>query len=66
MYYAISFLVLHSHIGVEEGELVALFKLSSWRLWLYLTVSRVGLQYVIVVFRDHTHLRLDTNRQNAN
>ena len=25
-------------------------------LWLYLIVSWVGLQYVIVVFPDHTHL----------
>ena len=25
-------------------------------LWLFLTVPWVGLQYVIVVFTDHTHL----------
>ena len=25
-------------------------------LWLFLTVPRIGLQYVIVVFTDHTHL----------
>ena len=25
-------------------------------MWLFLTVPRVGLQYVIVVFPDHTHL----------
>ena len=25
-------------------------------MWLFLTVQRVGLQYVIVVFPDHTHL----------
>ena len=25
-------------------------------LWLFLTVPRVGLQYVIVVFPDHTYL----------
>ena len=25
-------------------------------LWLFLTVPSVGLQYVIVVFPDHTHL----------
>ena len=43
--------------------LVALL-LSSYRcivtinvLWLYLTVRWVGLQCVIVVFRDDTHLR---------
>ena len=27
-------------------------------LWLFLTVLWVGLQYVIVVFPDHTHLLL--------
>ena len=25
-------------------------------VWLYLTVQQVGLQFVIVVFPDHTHL----------
>ena len=29
-------------------------------MWLFLTVSRVGLQYVIVVFPDHTHLLFGT------
>ena len=33
-------------------------------LWLFLTVPRVGLQYVIVVFSDHTHLLLE-QRQNT-
>ena len=28
-------------------------------LWLFLTMQWVGLQYVIVVFPDHTHLLLD-------
>ena len=36
------------------------FTLFSWCLviamWLFLTVSWVGLQYVIVVFTDHTPL----------
>ena len=43
-------------------KLVA-FHLLSYRcivtinvLWLFLTVPWVGLQYVIVVFPDHTHL----------
>ena len=30
-------------------------------LWLSLTVPWVGLQYVIVVFPDHTHLFLNLN-----
>ena len=29
-------------------------------LWLYLTVPRVGLQFVTVVFPDHTHLLFQT------
>ena len=46
----------------RKRKLVALI-LLSYRchvtinvLWLFLTVSRVGLQYVIVVFPDGTHL----------
>ena len=30
-------------------------------LWLFLTVLWVGLQYVIVVFPDHTHLLFSYN-----
>ena len=41
-------------------ELVALFCLSSWFLvivvWLFLTMPGVCLQFVIVVFPDHTRL----------
>ena len=41
-------------------ELVALLNLSSWCLvmveWLFLAVPRGSLQFVIVVFPDHTHL----------
>ena len=46
----------------RERELVALFFLSSWCLvtvsvlWLFLAVPKFGLQCVIVVFPDHTHL----------
>ena len=44
----------------RERELVALLCLSSWRLvivvWLFLTMQRGCLQFVIVVFSDHTHL----------
>ena len=43
-----------------KRELVALFSLSSWCLvivvWLFLAVAWVCLQFVIVVFPDHTHL----------
>ena len=43
-----------------KRELVALFCLSSWCLvivvWLFLTMPWVCLQFVIVVFPDHTHL----------
>ena len=41
-------------------ELVALLSLSSWYfvivLWLFLAVPWVCLQFVSVVFPDHTHL----------
>ena len=45
-------------------KLVALFLLSSWCLvavsvlWLFLVVTSVGQQYVIVVFPDHTRIVL--------
>ena len=50
-------------ILMGESKLVALgFFLSSWCLvivvWLFRTVPRVCLQFVIVVFPDHTHLIL--------
>ena len=49
-------------ILMGKGELVALFSLSSWCLmivvWLLLAVPWVCLQFVIVVFLDHTHLLL--------
>ena len=45
---------------VRERELIALLSLSSWCLvivvWLFLAVPWVCLQFVIVVFLDHTHL----------
>ena len=47
-------------ISMGKRELVAFLCLSSWCLvivvWLYLTMPRVCLQFVIVVFPDHTHL----------
>ena len=47
-------------ISMGKRELVDLLCLSSWCLvivvWLFLTIPRVCLQFVIVVFPDHTHL----------
>ena len=46
-------------ILMGKRELVALLCLSSWCLvivvWLFLAVPQVCLQFVIVVFPDHTH-----------
>ena len=48
-------------ILMGKRELVALLSLSSWYLvivvWLFLVVPWICLQFVIVVFPDHTHLR---------
>ena len=45
---------------IGRGELIALLGLSSWCLVvvgrLFLAVPRGSLQFVIVVFPDHTHL----------
>ena len=56
-------LCVHSSFAiilVGTSELVALLCLSSWCLvivvWLFLTVPRLCLQFVIVVFPDHAHL----------
>ena len=47
-------------ILIGKTELIALLNLSSWCLvmveWLFLAVPRGCLQFVIVVFPDHTHL----------
>ena len=44
-----------------KRDLVALLNLSSWCfvivVWLFLGVPWVCLQFVIVVFPDHTHLK---------
>ena len=49
-------------ILIGKRELVALLSLSSWCLvivvWLFLAVPWVSLQFVIVVFSDHSHLLL--------
>ena len=56
-------LYVHSSIAVilmGKRELIALLNLSSWRLVmverLFLAVPRGCLQFVILVFPDHTHL----------
>ena len=55
----ISILVLQI-ILMGKRELVVLLILSSWCLvivvWLFLAVPSVCLQFVSVVFPDHTHL----------
>ena len=47
-------------ISMGKRELVALLCLSSWCLvivvWVFLMIPRVCLQFVILVFPDHTHL----------
>ena len=47
-------------ILMGKGELIDMLSLSSWCLvivvWLFLAVPWVSLQFVIVVFSDHTHL----------
>ena len=56
-------LYVHSSIAIilmGKRELIALLNLSSWCLamveQLFLMVPRGCLQFVIVVFPDHTHL----------
>ena len=56
-------LYVHSSIAIKlmgKRELIALLNLSSWCLVmverLFLAVPRGCLQFVIVVFPDHTHL----------
>ena len=56
-------LCVHSSFAIilmGKGELVALLCLSSWCLmiveWLFLKATRACLQFVIVVFPDHTDL----------
>ena len=56
-------LYVHSKFAIilfGKRELVALLNLSSWCLvivvWLFLAVPWGSLQFVIMVFPDHTHL----------
>ena len=55
-------LYVHSSFAIilmGKGELIALLSLSSWCLeivvWLFLAVLWFYLQFVIVLFPDHTH-----------
>ena len=56
LYVPLSFAI----ILMGKRELIALLSMSSWCLvavvWLSIVVPRVYLQFVIVVFPDHTHL----------
>ena len=61
-------LYVHSSFAIilmRMRELVALLSLSSWCLmivvWLFLAVPWICLQFVIVVFSDHTHYFWNTN-----
>ena len=63
MFCCCTLLYVHSSIAIilmGKRELIALLNLSSWCLVmverLFLTVPRGCLQFVIVVFPDHTHL----------
>ena len=61
--YCCTLLYVHYSIAIilmGKRELIALLNLSSWCLVmverLFLTVPRGCLQFVIVVFPDHTHI----------
>ena len=61
--FCFALLCVHSSIAIiliGKRELIALLNLSSWCLVvvgrLFLAVPRGCLQFVIVVFPDHTHL----------
>ena len=65
VFFCYALLCVHSSFAIilkRKRKLVALLLLSYSCivtinvLWLFLTVPWVGLQYVIVVFPDHTHL----------
>ena len=53
-----------------QRELANLLSLSSWYLvivvWLFLTMPRVCLQFVSVVFPDHTHLLFEPVHEISN
>ena len=60
---------VHSSIAIimmGKRELVVLLSLSHWCLmsvvWLFLAVTLDCLQFVIVVFPDHTHLLITVHK----
>ena len=66
--------LLYVHFSIAiilmgKRELIALLNLSSWCLvmveQLFLTVPRGCLQFVIVVFPDHTHLLFSNGIQSV-
>ena len=66
--FSCTLLYVHSSIAIilmGKRELIALLNLSSWCLVmverLFLAVPRDCLQFVIVVFPDHTHLLFCSN-----
>ena len=68
--YCCSLLHVHSSIAIilmGKRELIALLNLSAWCLVmverLFLAVPRGCLQFVIVVFPDHTHLLFFQNNE---
>ena len=61
--FCLALVYVHSSFAIilmGMRELVALLSVYSWCLmivvWLFIAVSWVCLQFVIVVFPDHTHL----------
>ena len=57
-----AFLYVHSSFAIilmGKRELIALLSLFSWCLvivlWFFLTVPWIVLQFVVVVFPDHSH-----------
>ena len=58
LFYVLLLCVHSSLVIISVG--IAFLCLSSWCLvivvWLFLTIPRGCLQFVIVVFSDHTHL----------
>ena len=67
-FFCYALLCVHSSFAIilnRKRKLVVLLLLSyrcivtTYVLWLFVTLPWVGLQYVIVVFPDHTHLLFD-------
>ena len=71
--FSCTLLYVHSSfviILMGKRELVALLSLSSWCpvfvVWLFLSVPWGCLQFVTVVFLDHTHLLFLLNSKGSN